>query len=265
MKVRYMSDLHIEGSNCRIDTSDCDVLILAGDICAYLEDFYIPLQHIPSNLPVILVAGNHEYETQNVTTYIQTLKDRIKSDGFQNVHVLENESIIIDGVTFIGATLWSNGKGFYEACGKGDDSFAILGNLQDIESKVLKYSKTTHPDSDRIHKHITWQHMVELFDKSYAYIKNTLNEANGPCVVVTHFAPCFRSSFKNQPVASYWCNELPELMGIAKFWIHGHVHNSRNYKVSGTNILCNPRGYSKLFNHAENVEFNPKATFEVNA
>ena len=65
LRVRYMSDLHIEHSNCNIDTSNCDVLILAGDICAYLEDFSIVLRKIPEELPVIFVLGNHEYENQH--------------------------------------------------------------------------------------------------------------------------------------------------------------------------------------------------------
>ena len=34
-------------------------------------------------------------------------------------------------------------------------------------------------------------------------------------------------------------------MGRAPLWIHGHTHTVFDYVVSGTRIVCNPRGYPK--------------------
>ena len=31
----------------------------------------------------------------------------------------------------------------------------------------------------------------------------------------------------------------------ARLWIHGHTHDSFDYVVNGTRVLCNPRGYAK--------------------
>ena len=28
-------------------------------------------------------------------------------------------------------------------------------------------------------------------------------------------------------------------------WIHGHTHDSFDYRLNGTRVVCNPRGYAK--------------------
>jgi Icc-related predicted phosphoesterase len=30
----------------------------------------------------------------------------------------------------------------------------------------------------------------------------------------------------------------------AALWIHGHMHESFDYEVYGTRLVCNPRGYA---------------------
>jgi Icc-related predicted phosphoesterase len=27
-------------------------------------------------------------------------------------------------------------------------------------------------------------------------------------------------------------------------WVHGHIHDSMDYNVKGTRVICNPRGYA---------------------
>lgn len=34
------------------------------------------------------------------------------------------------------------------------------------------------------------------------------------------------------------------LCGRSSLWIHGHVHESADYELNGTRIICNPKGYS---------------------
>ena len=49
-----------------------------------------------------------------------------------------------------------------------------------------------------------------------------------------------------------------------KVWVHGHTHESHDYKIGETRILCNPRGYSTLGNHdQENKNFDINKSFEV--
>ena len=267
LRVRYMSDLHIEHSNCNIDTSNCDVLILAGDICAYLEDFSIVLRKIPEELPVIFVLGNHEYENQHYDKVAPNFKELIASYEYHNFHLLENESVDIQGVRFIGTTLWTNFEGY----ARGHNMSENLANEYINKSKnwtkenVVDYYKIFHMGSDGHYHTRSIENSLDCFDKAYSFIKSELSkDDNIPKVVVTHFAPIWESQQKDIFESSYWVNHLPELMGEAKFWVHGHTHRSQNYDVNGTNILCNPRGYSKFFDLAENQKYNPQATFLVN-
>jgi methylphosphotriester-DNA--protein-cysteine methyltransferase len=44
--------------------------------------------------------------------------------------------------------------------------------------------------------------------------------------------------------------------------VHGHTHDSFDYVVNGTRVLCNPRGYAKDGVN-ENVRFDPDLLVEV--
>jgi hypothetical protein len=41
-----------------------------------------------------------------------------------------------------------------------------------------------------------------------------------------------------------------------ELWVHGHMHDSLNYVVNGTRVMCNPRGYTRRKGHEENVHFD---------
>jgi hypothetical protein len=43
-------------------------------------------------------------------------------------------------------------------------------------------------------------------------------------------------------------------------WIHGHTHESFDYVVSGTRVVCNPRGYAPM---ELNAAFDPVFTVDV--
>jgi Icc-related predicted phosphoesterase len=43
-------------------------------------------------------------------------------------------------------------------------------------------------------------------------------------------------------------------------WVHGHVHNSCDYRVGATRVVCNPHGYG-----LENPNFNAALVVEIGA
>ena len=83
---------------------DADVVILAGDI--YVRNKGIAwargkFEHIP----VIYVLGNHEFYGEALPKHIDKLKEQTQGT---NIHILENESLHIQGIQFLGCTLWTN-------------------------------------------------------------------------------------------------------------------------------------------------------------
>lgn len=252
--IGLLSDLHLEGSN--IDTlknPGWDYLVIAGDLSADLSllDRFFSYK-VPNDIPIIYVLGNHEYEGRRFNEVVEQYKEVLKP--FENVHLLDNESIIIDNIKFIGATLWTN--------------FELKG----IEAKKesMKWAKQNVADFTYIFKEnidnpgkyhsMTPEEMVIENEKTQRFLDFELknNPFSGEKFVVTHFAPHGGSVNPNYSRGdnSYWVNNLERLMGFSQYWVHGHTHSNFNYEVEGTKVVCNPRGFSKTFNVDANMSFN---------
>ena len=61
------------------------------------------------------------------------------------------------------------------------------------------------------------------------------------------FNPCFASRLDG----------LIEASGPA-LWVHGHTHTSFDYRIAGTRVVCNPKGYG-----TENTAFDPGLVVEI--
>lgn len=109
MLLWILSDLHLESTRgWDLPSGDArpnfDVMIVAGDLIPRMERGVAWLRE-RTDRPVVLVAGNHEAYGQDIDRDLE--KARIAAAG-SNVHVLERESIFIDGVQFLGATGWTD-------------------------------------------------------------------------------------------------------------------------------------------------------------
>src|SRR5947208_3550551 len=83
----------------------------------------------------------------------------------------------------------------------------------------------------------------------------------GKTVVVTHFAPHPRSiapAYAGHRANPGFVLDLEDSMGSAALWIHGHTHTFFDYRVRGTRVICNPRGYP-----GEQTGFRPDLTVET--
>jgi predicted MPP superfamily phosphohydrolase len=107
--VWLLSDLHLEFADLRqpLAIPDADVCVVAGDLCrAVANGVYWLAKNVAHAMPCIYVAGNHEYYKGSIK---EGLEDgRNAAAGFPNVHFLENDFVVIDGVRFLGATLWTD-------------------------------------------------------------------------------------------------------------------------------------------------------------
>lgn len=104
MKIQVISDIHLEFGIREFDFSKCDLLILAGDIHIG-ENGLDWISKKVNNIPVIYVLGNHEYYRNSYPKLLHKIKNTTKGT---NIHVLENESMCIEGISFYGMTLWTN-------------------------------------------------------------------------------------------------------------------------------------------------------------
>lgn len=258
-KIGVLSDLHLEASNMEIENPGWDILVLAGDISSdfSLLDRFFSYQ-CPQDIPIIYVPGNHEYEAKVKEEVIPQLREVLKD--FPHVHILQNETIVLEGIKFIGTTLWSNFEG---------------AGYQDKE-EVKKWAKTNVVDFFKIYlkseekKYKPWtpDDMEKEFKKSYDFLEYELknNPFDGPKFVITHFAPTPQSShpkYKKDMMRAYWANDVTNLMGFSDYWHHGHTHDTFSYEKEGTQVICNPRGYSQLFNLAQNEKFNKSLILNV--
>jgi hypothetical protein len=64
-------------------------------------------------------------------------------------------------------------------------------------------------------------------------------------------------------LSACFASDFDRLMGYSKLWIHGHTHDSSDYELNGTRVICNPRGYCKAGKAPENTEFNPGLVVQI--
>ena len=89
----------------------------------------------------------------------------------------------------------------------------------------------------------------------------------GSTVVITHHAPSRRSihpRFADSLLNACFVSDAERLLdgSRARLWIHGHTHDSFDYALNGTRVVCNPRGYVKNGVN-ENPRFDPNLVIEV--
>lgn len=250
MLALICSDLHDEfydEFNSVIKTqlkyTKADILLLPGDICTFSNMYRLKCLEIPT----YYVTGNHELYgiswDHGVSDYQHYFKDT-------NITVLENETVAMPGskTRIISASLWTDfwapvaiGKEYHgNNCLKGMSDFSLIRGL-------------------------TLNKWEERHKKSLKFIKKELSKKHdGPTLVMTHHAPSFKSShsiYQNSPISGGFCSDLDYLIEEYQpdYWIHGHCHESFDYKIGKTRVLANPRGYP----HELNPDFNLNLLIEL--
>lgn len=230
MKLHILSDLHTEFADFSPPDSGADVVILAGDIGVGLAGIEWAAGKFPKT-PVVYVPGNHEYYRHDIG-----LTDDLIRQSPKNIHVLNNARIVLNGVRFLGSTLWTD----FKLHGEGEAWFSRQRAKRSIEDFAsIKYGGLT----------FTPEHSVELHEIGRAWIECELEaEFDGPTVVVTHHLPASMSiarQYANDPLNPAFASSLEDL--IEKYhpelWIHGHTHVPCDYDLFKTRIICNPHGY----------------------
>jgi len=254
MRLQIFSDLHADPRRFRpVEVSpDVDAVIVAGDVCEGAECAFQALRRIvPMQIPIIAVMGNHEFYND---VWREEIAHARAVAPLYGIHLLENNSVTFGDVRFVGGTLWTN----YALFGDGYVSLAMHAARNGLLD----------------HQLITWvkqpwqrfrpQHALGLHRASRNFIETELaTPFAGPTVVVTHHAPHPRSvhtRYANDLLSAAFVSNLTSIIeaGRPDLWVHGHVHDSFDYQVGATRVLCNPHGYG-----AENAAFDPALVVEV--
>ncbi|WP_137823032.1 metallophosphoesterase family protein [Pseudomonas sp. D(2018)] len=230
MRIHLLSDLHNEISPFVPEVVDADVVILAGDIDVKARGLAWAKQVFSG--PVLYVPGNHEFYGGHLSRTLQ----KMRSAQDERVRVLDRDEVIISGVRFLGATMWTD--------------FAATGNPPMASLSAQNAMNDFRQIRTENYRRIRPADLIELSVKTRDWLRARLaTPFNGQTVVITHHAPTLRSLQGNQQAGTHldaaYANRWEDLMGNDQvaLWVHGHSHVAVDYDVAGTRVVCNPRGY----------------------
>ncbi len=268
MKIQLLSDLHLESHPgfAPEPARDADVLVLAGDIGSYQNGSALPLlddhdfglgRFSPQRgwpTPVLFVPGNHEYDGMDFDAAHARLRETCERLG---ITWLERECTVLQGVRFVGTTLWADFDALGPLAGKplpeAPPMHAIPGGYT---AQLKARDEAFRAANFYLRKTGTTRHgepwlaaqVREQALQCQQWLTAALAEPhNGPTVVVTHFAPSLRSAdprYGLTPGTAGFCNALDGLLPHARLWLHGHLHCPSDYVHQGCRVVANPLGYA---------------------
>jgi hypothetical protein len=151
-----------------------------------------------------------------------------KCAATRGAYFLNQNNITIDGVLFVGATLWTN---FMDnpisqaVCKRVINDFRQIKNFQTRDAYDLYYK---HLDYIKLHYELRGDRRV---------------------VVVTHFLPareCIAPQWRGGDLLNdYFANDLGSWIADMKntTWLFGHTHDAMDFELGNTRLVCNPHGY----------------------
>jgi hypothetical protein len=266
MKIKLVSDLHLEFSDVDILNNGADVLILSGDILIaqdlhdhprsgwvrpddlpkeYLwkngqmrpeksDRFRNFLDRCSKNFPhVIYVAGNHEFYHGKWFATIDYLRE--ECSYWPNIYFLDKDIKVIDDIAFLGCTLWTD-------LNKGNPTTMHMVSNMLNDHRLIRHDGLGYTRIRAIHT-------MERHAEHLAWLKETVPKYE-KVVVVGHMGPTHKSihsKYKHDMhINGAYTSDLSEFIldnPNIKLWTQGHTHHAFTYMVGNTMVACNPRGY----------------------
>lgn len=252
MKIALGSDLHLEfGALELANTENADVLVLSGDICVakhlngvhhhdarYRKFFRECCERFPR---VVYVLGNHEHYSYDIQYTTSHLKREL---AYDNLHILDDETLDIGEYTFVGVTLWTN---------MNEEDSLTLYHVDSMmtDYRTIKNSARTLNEWGKPAR-LTPEDTVVLHNRSMDYVNHVVSDnTDKKYIVVGHHCPSFKSvhpKYANDKIMNgAFASDLDDFIAYRpqiKLWTHGHTHEPFDYVIGETRIVCNPRGYS---------------------
>lgn len=239
MKIQIVSDLHLEFL-CRsqiVEIADriswrntADVLILSGDICSLapktFQKFITFVDEIKDKYSnIIYVFDNHEYygtsKQEMPRQYLRLL------NNYYNLHILDNDFITLEDVTFYGTTLW------FEETVEASMKRHYLNDYRCIQDFT--------PDD--------WCREAIKFIKEIASSSSSSPDDETKKVLITHHVPHSRfisEKYVGNEMNCFYLTEIGKVLDKFDLVTFGHSHESVDQQFSDRcHAISNPRGYLK--------------------
>ena len=242
LSLLAVSDLHLEFEPFDLAAlmkkqgiSAPDVLVLAGDIGVGTKGMeWAARQREILKCEIIYVKGNHELYGRQFDEVVDLLRIAGKREG---IHYLDCDEIILKGVRFLGATLWTD----FELNGVTDKVWAI----RDANRYMNDFFVIKKEDGSSFSP----EDSIEIHRQERAWLETMLaTPFDGKTCVVTHHLPLPNSvadRFKGDSLSPAFASDLTALFMRTPpdLWIHGHTHDSFDYLAGDARVYCNPKGY----------------------
>jgi len=221
MRIHLLSGLHNEFSSFTPQVLDVDVRHRCPSTrCRWARQCF--------SGPELYVPGNHEYYGGHLSHTLQ----KMRLIGGERVRVLHRDEVIIGGVRFLGATMWTD--------------FAATGNPPMASLSAQHAMNDFRQIRTENYRRIRPADLLEQSVKTRDWLCGKLAESfAGPTVVITHHAPSLRSLQDGPHAGTHmdaaYANRWEDLMGgeALALWLHGHCHSAADYEVAGTRVVCN--------------------------
>jgi DNA repair exonuclease SbcCD nuclease subunit len=240
MRIQLLSDLHLETEAFAPEPNPAaELLVLGGDIDSSWEALE---RFCAWPVPVLMVAGNHEFDGRDVDEAWPALRARCDELG---ITLLERESLVLvdaEGarVRFVATVRWCDFDLF------GEPGRATAMRAAGYYMRIMR--------STRRGVAFDPQGVREEALACRAWLADELVQTGDwdRTVVLTHFAPSLRSAdprYGAQPGTASFCNADDALLPHASTWIHGHLHCRHDYlaehALGRTRVVCNARGHAR--------------------
>ena len=272
MKIAITSDVHLEFGDLDLHNDEnADVLILGGDIFVasdllnYRDEDGMIIAAMQSTVArgkryndfivrcaerfkhVILIMGNHEHYHGDYATTANIIRGTF--GDLHNVHFLDNEWRIINGVLFFGGTLWTNMN--------NEDPITMhqirmMMNDFNCVKNTSEEGKKVFMPADAVEEHYRFRRGLDEVLALHPDLKTVVVGHHAPSRESTH--PRYKTEFVMNGAYSTDLHEFILDRRQIRLWTHGHTHEDFDYMIGTTRVVCNPRGYADYEDRADTFQ-----------
>jgi predicted phosphodiesterase len=231
LKIRVLSDLHLNNKMWEAPAVPADLVVLAGDIANGTDGLRWARQAFPDQ-PIVYVAGNQEFYGHDMDALLLELRALA---GELGIHFLERDVLQFSGVRILGATLWTD-----------YDLFGFSARWMAIERSQRRRRPTDHKVIRAEKRVLTPNGKAKRHDAAVAWLESELARAfDGQTIVVTHHVPTIQGlppAWRNDLSSAAFASNLDRLLPLADAWLCGHTHTASDQLIDGCRLVINPRG-----------------------